>query len=129
MGPINARIAHRGSGSTFCKFKVAIDVGMGEIHWIRPEICGTKFPMVHTPCSQRPTRNARYMQKFVAPEPARCQSCILAMLAFIVLASLCALVYIGARAYLVVEAFISVRSLPLGAYDNVNWAQLLVHFQ
>ena len=27
------------AGSTFCKFKVAIGVGMGEIHWIRPEIC------------------------------------------------------------------------------------------
>ena len=58
-------------------------------------------------------------------------SCLyaLAMLAFIVVASVCALVYIGARAYIVVEAFISVRSLPIGAYDNVSWAQLLVHFQ
>lgn len=32
------------------------------------------------------------------------------------------------RLYLVVEAFISVRSLPLAAYETVNWVGFLPHF-
>ncbi|KAI9771424.1 MAG: hypothetical protein M1840_002044 [Geoglossum simile] len=31
------------------------------------------------------------------------------------------LVFIGARTYLVVESFISIRALPKGAYDTVSW--------
>jgi hypothetical protein len=31
------------------------------------------------------------------------------------------------RIFLVVEAFISVRKLPLGAYSSVNWTGLLPH--
>lgn len=31
------------------------------------------------------------------------------------------------RLYLVVEAFISVRSLPVGAYETVDWVEFLPH--
>ena len=33
-----------------------------------------------------------------------------------------------ARAYIVVEAFISVRSLPLAAYQTPRWSQIIPHF-
>jgi len=35
--------------------------------------------------------------------------------------------FFGPRLYLVVEAFISVRSLPVGAYETVNWVEFLPH--
>jgi hypothetical protein len=41
--------------------------------------------------------------------------------------SLLVIVYFVSRIYLVVEAFISVRSLPLGAYDTVSWVTFLPH--
>jgi len=35
--------------------------------------------------------------------------------------------FFGPRLYLVVEAFTSVRSLPVGAYETVNWVEFLPH--
>ena len=35
--------------------------------------------------------------------------------------------FVLARTYLIIEAFISLRLLPLGAYDTVSWSQLLPH--
>jgi hypothetical protein len=40
---------------------------------------------------------------------------------------LCMVVYFVARLFLITEAFISVRSLPIGAYDTVNWPNFLPH--
>jgi hypothetical protein len=40
----------------------------------------------------------------------------------------CGTSYIFARAYLVIEAFISMRSLPAGAYDTPDWDKYLPHF-
>jgi len=37
------------------------------------------------------------------------------------------LVYSFARLFLVTEAFISIRSLPVGAYDTVTWVNVLPH--
>jgi hypothetical protein len=37
------------------------------------------------------------------------------------------LVYTSARLFLVTEAFISIRSLPVGAYDTVSWVNFLPH--
>ena len=37
------------------------------------------------------------------------------------------LLYPAARLYIVVEAFASLRSLPVGAYDTVVWAEMLPH--
>jgi hypothetical protein len=37
------------------------------------------------------------------------------------------LVYSFARLFLVTEAFISIRSLPVGAYDTVSWVNVLPH--
>ncbi|KAL8871471.1 MAG: hypothetical protein Q9174_002700 [Haloplaca sp. 1 TL-2023] len=39
-----------------------------------------------------------------------------------------ALVYIAARLYIVVEAFVSLRRVPLGVYTTVDWATYLPHF-
>ena len=39
----------------------------------------------------------------------------------------CLVLYIIARLYIVVEAFISLRSLPTGAYDTVSWSDHLPH--
>ena len=36
--------------------------------------------------------------------------------------------WVLARAYLLVEAFASLRSLPLGSYSSVSWASYLPHF-
>jgi hypothetical protein len=43
------------------------------------------------------------------------------------LAGLIAVPYILARLYIPVEAFIATRSLPLGAFDTVDWAQFWPH--
>lgn len=43
------------------------------------------------------------------------------------LCSICGVAYVFARAFLVVEAFISVRELPVEAYDTTRWAQLVPH--
>jgi len=39
----------------------------------------------------------------------------------------CALVYATARAYFVIEAFASLRSLPVGSYTSVNWVEMFPH--
>jgi hypothetical protein len=41
--------------------------------------------------------------------------------------SLCALVYTSARLFILLEAFISVRSVPEGAYQTPNWTSWLPH--
>jgi hypothetical protein len=35
--------------------------------------------------------------------------------------------FFGSRGFLVVESFISVRSLPVGAYNTTNWVNFLPH--
>lgn len=45
-----------------------------------------------------------------------------------VVCSICGATYILARGFLVVEAFISLRQLPLGAYQTPDWTQLIPHF-
>jgi len=35
--------------------------------------------------------------------------------------------FIFGRGFLVIEAFISIRSLPAGAYDTVSWVGFLPH--
>jgi hypothetical protein len=37
-------------------------------------------------------------------------------------------VFVFGRVFIVVEAFISIRSLPVGAYDTVSWVGFLPHF-
>ena len=44
------------------------------------------------------------------------------------IAYLIAGLYILARVYMVVEAFASLRSLPLGAYQTVTWVDIIPHF-
>jgi len=41
--------------------------------------------------------------------------------------TVCGLAYALARVYLVVEAVISLRSLPANAYDTPDWSQLIPH--
>ncbi|KAL8816164.1 MAG: hypothetical protein Q9223_004782 [Gallowayella weberi] len=43
------------------------------------------------------------------------------------LAFLCGLAYILARLYLVVESFISLRKLPVAAYQTLEWTQIVPH--
>ena len=47
---------------------------------------------------------------------------LLVLLAWVVIA------YSMARAYLIVEAFISLRSLPPGAFETPNWTTVLLHW-
>ena len=37
-------------------------------------------------------------------------------------------VYTLARTYIVLEVFVSLRSLPSGAFDTVEWSEFLPHF-
>ena len=37
------------------------------------------------------------------------------------------IIYTLARSYIVLEVFVSLRSLPLGAYDSVNWSSFIPH--
>lgn len=65
--------------------------------------------------------------------PCMCVGClatamipILVAVAAVTLAAVL-IAYIVARVFLVVEAFISIRSLPSGAYDTVAWVNVLPH--
>lgn len=40
---------------------------------------------------------------------------------------LCLAFFVAARMFVVVEAFISLRSLPTGAYETPNWSQWFIH--
>lgn len=40
---------------------------------------------------------------------------------------LCGLSFVGSRAFLVLEAFVSIREVPSGVYDTPNWAQVFPH--
>ena len=43
------------------------------------------------------------------------------------LATLCGLAYLFARVFLVVESFISLRTLPAAAFETLQWTQLVPH--
>ena len=49
------------------------------------------------------------------------------MLPYFVLMLLCGLLYASARVYCVIEAFASLRSLPVGSYTSVNWVEMFPH--
>jgi hypothetical protein len=49
------------------------------------------------------------------------------VLVFLIVFGSGTLLYVLARAFIVVEAFISVRSLPVGAYDSVDWLSFWPH--
>lgn len=46
----------------------------------------------------------------------------------VVVCFLCGSLYTFARIFLVLEAFISIRQLPLDAYETPDWAQIIPHF-
>ena len=41
---------------------------------------------------------------------------------------LCGLSLVLARAFIVIEAFISIRKLPASAYDTTSWTKISPHF-
>lgn len=43
------------------------------------------------------------------------------------LCSICGIAYVFARAYLVVEAIVSIRQMPVTAYQTPDWAQIIPH--
>ena len=43
------------------------------------------------------------------------------------LVATCGLAFILARAYIVLEAFVSIRALPRAAYETPRWSQILPH--
>ena len=43
-------------------------------------------------------------------------------------ASAAAVIYTAARTYIAVECFVSLRSLPVGAFDSVQWSNFIPHF-
>ena len=45
----------------------------------------------------------------------------------LLLCTICGLAYIFSRAFLVVEAFLSLRKLPASAYETPSWLQILPH--
>lgn len=45
----------------------------------------------------------------------------------VLIAGICAVTYGGARLFILTEAFISLRSLPAGAYQTPNWTSWLLH--
>ena len=46
----------------------------------------------------------------------------------VALQTVATIIYFSARAYVVVEAFLSLRSLPKGVYNKVWWVELIPHF-
>jgi hypothetical protein len=44
------------------------------------------------------------------------------------LCSICGIAYVFARIFLVVEAIISIRQLPIAAYRTPDWTQIIPHF-
>lgn len=72
--------------------------------------------------------NFRSILSRYKPSPEWC--CIVQSVSFLwtLLRLLLVLVYVSARVFLVVESFISIRSLPEGSYRSIPWAELWPHF-
>jgi hypothetical protein len=64
-----------------------------------------------------------YWNRTVLPHPPFARS-----KALVGCCAVCGAMYVFARLYLVVEAFVSIRKLPVAAYETPNWAQLIPHF-
>ncbi|PVH99833.1 hypothetical protein DM02DRAFT_528246 [Periconia macrospinosa] len=43
------------------------------------------------------------------------------------LCTICGVSFVGSRAYLVIEAFVSIREVPTEVYDTPNWSQVFPH--
>lgn len=69
------------------------------------------------------SRLNRWWEKWMDGEKGPIQSLALGMLVFI-----CGLSLVLARMYLVIEAFVSIRMLPLEAYKTPQWTDLIPHF-
>ena len=64
-----------------------------------------------------------YWNRTVLPHPPFAKSVPL-----VACCAVCGTMYILVRAFLVIEAFISIRRLPASAYETPNWTQLIPHF-
>ena len=63
-----------------------------------------------------------YWNGMRSPEPPFVKSRSLATICFV-----CGTLYCFARVLLVIEAFLSVRKLPLSAYQTPDWTQFIPH--
>ena len=63
-----------------------------------------------------------FWDRFVARKAHR-----LSYVVILTLCAICGAAYIFARAFLVIEAFLSMRELPSQAYDTPEWSQLIPH--
>ena len=64
-----------------------------------------------------------YWNRTVLPHPPFAKS-----IPLVACCAVCGIMYILVRAFLVIEAFISIRRLPASAYETPNWTQLIPHF-
>lgn len=64
-----------------------------------------------------------YWNRTVLPHPPFAKS-----IPLVACCAVCGTMYVLVRAFLVVEAFISIRQLPASAYETPNWTQLIPHF-
>lgn len=63
-----------------------------------------------------------YWDRVLALQAHRASYLILGSLCFV-----CGAAYASARIFLVVEAFISIRQLPVAAYCSPGWTQVIPH--
>ncbi len=63
-----------------------------------------------------------YWNRTRSPQPPFARSKPLVAFCFI-----CGAVYTFARMYLVIEAFVNIRKLPVSAYQTPDWTQIIPH--
>ena len=64
-----------------------------------------------------------YWNRTVLPHPPFAKS-----IPLVACCAVCGTMYVLVRAFLVIEAFISIRHLPASAYETPDWSQLIPHF-
>ena len=84
--------------------------------------CGGLWVLLNYIVSSYPPLN-EFWEKWMDGAKGWWQNLLLGGLVFV-----CGLTLMLARAFIVVEAFVSIRQLPKEAYDTPSWAQIFPHF-
>lgn len=103
-------------------FPSTVEFWMWRASSVHVVFCGLLWLVINL-LAKMSTRIDRFWDRVVALQENRMTYMLLGFLCFIG-----GFTFVVARAFLVVEAFVSLRKLPKAAYETPDWTQLVPHF-